>query len=208
MKQDIPEKLKLNKIIFATKNEGKVREVVDIFSDTNFKIVSLTDFDNSIKIEESDDTFEGNAKIKADTVFEKFKIAVIADDSGISLEQLGGRPGVFSARYAGENATDDDNNNKLISELEDYPEPHPAKYVCASVYFDGINFVTGYGEMKGKIINSPRGTNGFGYDPYFVPDGYSNTMAELSPEEKNSISHRAKAFNQLKEKIKNLKAKT
>jgi XTP/dITP diphosphohydrolase len=207
LKQDIPEKLKLNKIIFATKNEGKVREVVDIFSDTNFKIVSLTDFDNSIEIKESADTFEGNAKIKADTMFEKFKIAVIADDSGISVEQLGGRPGVFSARYAGENATDDDNNNKLISELEDYSEPHPAKYVCASVYFDGINFFTGYGEIKGKIINSPRGTNGFGYDPYFVPDGYTNTMAELSPEEKNSISHRAKAFNQLKEKIKNLKAK-
>lgn len=197
-----------SKIIFATKNEGKVREVVDIFTDTNFKITSLADLDNNIEIEENANTFEGNAKIKANVVFEKFKLPVIADDSGISLEQLGGRPGVFSARYAGENATDDDNNNKLINELEAYSEPHPAKYICASVYFDGINSITGYGEIKGKIIKTPRGTNGFGYDPYFVPDGYHNTMAELSPEEKNSISHRAKAFNQLKENIKKLKAKT
>ena len=197
-----------SKIIFATKNKGKVREVVDIFADTNFKITSLADLDNNIDIEESADTFEGNAKIKANVVFEKFKIPVIADDSGISLEQLGGRPGVFSARYAGENATDADNNNKLMSELESYPEPHSAKYVCASVYFDGINFIRGYGEIKGKIIKTPRGTNGFGYDPYFVPDGYSSTIAELSPEEKNSISHRAQAFNQLKENIKKIKADT
>ncbi len=198
----------MSKIIFATKNRGKVREVIDIFSGTGFEIISLADLDNNIEIEESADTFEGNAKIKADVVFEKFNISVIADDSGISLKQLGGRPGVYSARYAGENATDDDNNNKLISELENYPEPHPAKYVCASVYYDGINFITGYGEIKGRIIKTPRGSNGFGYDPYFVPDEYSITMAELLPEEKNSISHRAKAFNQLKENIKNLKAKT
>jgi len=198
----------MNKIIFATKNRGKVKEVVHIFSDTNFEIISLADLDNNMEIEESADTFEGNAKIKADAVFEKFKMPVIADDSGISLEQLEGRPGVHSARYAGENATDEDNNNKLINELEGCPRPHPAKYVCASVFFDGINFITGYGEIKGEIINTPRGTNGFGYDPYFVADGYTNTMAELLPEEKNSISHRAKAFNQLKENIKKLKVNT
>jgi XTP/dITP diphosphohydrolase len=186
------------RIIFATKNKGKVREVIDIFSDTNFEIISLADLDNNIEIIESADTFEGNAKIKADVVFEKFKLPVISDDSGISLEQLDGRPGVYSARYAGENATDEDNNNKLISELERYREPHTAKYVCASVYYDGINSFTGYGEIKGEIIKTPKGKNGFGYDPYFVPVGYSRTMAELSPEEKNSISHRAKAFEQLK----------
>lgn len=198
----------MNKIIFATKNRGKVKEVVHIFSDTNFEIISLADLDNNMEIEESADTFEGNAKIKADAVFEKFKMPVIADDSGISLEQLEGRPGVYSARYAGENATDEDNNNKLINELEGYPKPHRAKYFCASVFFDGINLITGYGEIKGEIINTPRGTNGFGYDPYFVADGYTNTMAELLPEEKNSISHRAKAFNQLKENIKKLKVNT
>jgi XTP/dITP diphosphohydrolase len=200
--------LRMNKIIFATKNKGKLREIIDIFSDTEFKIISLADLDNSIEIEESATTFEGNARKKADAVFKRFKMPVLADDSGISLEQLGGRPGVYSARYAGENATDDDNNNRLINELEDYPEPHPAKYVCASVFFDGKNFITGYGEINGKIIRAPRGTNGFGYDPYFVPDGYSNTMAELPPEEKNLISHRAKAFNQLKENIKKLEAKS
>jgi XTP/dITP diphosphohydrolase len=197
----------MRRIIFATKNRGKVKEVVNILSGIDFEIISLADLDNSIEIEESADTFEGNAKIKADAVFKRFKIPVLADDSGISLEQLGGRPGVYSARYAGENATDEDNNNKLICELQNYLEPHPAKYVCVSVYFDGKNFITGYGEIKGEIIKIPRGNNGFGYDPYFVPSGYSKTMAELPPEEKNSISHRAKAFNRLKERIKSLNKK-
>jgi len=186
---------------------GKVKEVVGIFSGTGFEIISLNDLDSSIEIEESADTFEGNAQIKAEAIFNKFKIPVIADDSGISVEQLGGRPGVYSARYAGENATDEDNNNKLIHELKNHSEPHPAKYVCASVYYDGINFMTGYGEIKGEIIKIPRGTNGFGYDPYFIPVGYNRTMAELQPEEKNSISHRGKAFNQLKDRIKNIKVK-
>ena len=197
----------MSRVIFATKNMGKVREVGDIFSDTDYEIISLIDLDNKLEIEENADTFEGNAKIKAEIVFEKFKMPVIADDSGISVEQLGGKPGVYSARYAGRNATDEDNNDKLVWELDSYPEPHPAKYVCVSVYFDGINFTTGYGEIKGKVIRIPRGNNGFGYDPHFVPDGYDVTMAELPSGEKNSISHRAKAFGQLKNRMKMTKEK-
>jgi XTP/dITP diphosphohydrolase len=197
----------MKKIIFATKNKGKIKEVREIFTGTNYEILALPDPDNNIEIEENADTFEENAKIKARAVYEKFKMPVMADDSGISVEQLRGKPGVFSARYAGERATDQENNLKLIEELKNLTEPHRAKYVCVAVYFDGVDFIAGYGEVKGEITDIPKGSNGFGYDPHFVPDGYNRTMAELPPEEKNSISHRGRAFNQLKEKIKFLKVK-
>lgn len=195
----------MEKIIFATKNHGKIKEVKEIFSDTDYEILPLPDIDNSIEIDENANTFEGNAKIKARAVYEKFNMPVMADDSGISVEQLNGRPGVFSARYAGKNARDKENNSKLIEELKNHPEPHPAKYVCVAAYFDGIDFIEGYGEVKGKITDIPKGSNGFGYDPHFIPDGYNETMSELPPEIKNSISHRGKAFKQLKEKINLLK---
>jgi XTP/dITP diphosphohydrolase len=197
----------MEKIIFATKNRGKIKEVKEIFSDADYEILAMPDLDNNMEVEESAETFEGNAKLKAKEVYAKFKIPVMADDSGIAVEQLEGKPGVYSARYAGENATDLENNLKLIRGLKNHPNPHLAKYVCVAVYFDGADFIVGYGEVKGKITDMPKGSNGFGYDPYFVPDGYSKTMAELPPEEKNSISHRGKAFNQLKEKIKFLKVK-
>lgn len=197
----------MGKIIFATKNRGKIKEVKEIFSGTDYEILALPDLDNNMEVEENAETFEGNAKIKASAAYEKFKVPVMADDSGLSVVQLEGRPGVYSARYAGENATDQGNNLKLLRELKNYPDPHLAKYVCVAVYFDGMDFIVGYGEIKGKITDMPKGSNGFGYDPHFVPDGYNKTMAELPPEEKNSISHRGKAFNQLKEKIKFLKVK-
>ncbi|OGU73045.1 MAG: non-canonical purine NTP pyrophosphatase, RdgB/HAM1 family [Ignavibacteria bacterium RBG_16_34_14] len=188
-------------LILATKNSGKIKEVKNIFSNTGFEITSLLDLNSKLDIEENEETFEGNAIRKAEEVFIKYKIPVLADDSGIETEQLNGIPGVYSARYAGENATDEENNQKLLDELRKYPEPHAAKYVCCAVYYDGKNFITEFGEIKGKIIMYGRGTNGFGYDPLFVPDGYNKTMAELPPEVKNNISHRGQAFNKLKKKI-------
>ncbi|MDZ7626350.1 MAG: non-canonical purine NTP pyrophosphatase [Ignavibacteriaceae bacterium] len=142
--------------------------------------------------------FEGNAKIKAEIIYDKFKLPTIADDSGIVAMQLGNEPGVYSARYAGENATDEDNNRKLLDRLKSYPEPHKGKFICAAVYYFGADFIVAMGEIAGRIIKEPRGTNGFGYDPLFLPDGYDKTTAELPPEIKNKISHRFKAFNQLK----------
>ncbi len=195
----------MSSLIFATKNRGKLKEVRNIFSGSGFEITSLLDLNSKFDIEESEKTFEGNAKKKAREVFAEYKIPVIADDSGIEVEQLNGIPGVYSARYAGENATDEENNQKLIKELKKFPEPHPAKYVCCAVYFNEENYLIEYGEIKGKIIFEGRGTNGFGYDPLFVPDGYNKTMAELSPEVKNSISHRGQAFFKLKMKIKEFK---
>lgn len=197
--------MNMNKIVFASRNKGKIREVISILKNINTEIQSLLDYPDMPDIEETGTTFEENARLKAYAVYNKYKIPVIADDSGISLQQLGGRPGVYSARYAGKNATDQDNNLKLIEELKTFPEPHPAKYICAAVYFDGKEFYISYGELKGQIIKSPAGIYGFGYDPYFVADGYNITMAQMDPEEKNRISHRFKAFDALEIILKNHK---
>lgn len=189
------------KLIFATQNKGKAVEVKNIFKDYNYEIITLSDLNNDIDIEESGSTFIDNALIKAKTIYEIYKIPVIADDSGLEVEQLNGNPGVYSARYAGENCSYDDNNRKLIDELKNFPKPHLAKFVCVSIYYDENNAIFSTGELHGEIIETPRGLNGFGYDPIFVPNGYDKTLAELTLEEKNKISHRAKSFLQLKQKI-------
>jgi XTP/dITP diphosphohydrolase len=186
------------KIIFASKNEGKVKEVRYILSGIEAEILSLNDVGFKDEIPETEDTFEGNAKIKAKIIYDEFKLPTIADDSGIIATQLGNEPGVFSARYAGENATDEENNKKLIEKLKNFPEPHRGKFICVAVYYYGNDFIVAMGEVVGEIINLPRGNNGFGYDPLFLPDGYDKTTAELPPEIKNKISHRYKAFSQLK----------
>ncbi|MBT8380454.1 MAG: RdgB/HAM1 family non-canonical purine NTP pyrophosphatase [Ignavibacteria bacterium] len=188
----------MKRIIFASKNEGKVKEVRKILSGLNLQILSLNDIDYTVEIEETGSTFEENAKIKAEEIYKIYKMPVIADDSGLSVEQLNGEPGVYSARYAGGSATDDENNLKLLKNLEEFLQPHRAKFVCAAVYCFGTDFFTAIGEVYGEIIKAPRGTNGFGYDPLFVPSGHNQTMAELDSQIKNRISHRFKAFDQLK----------
>ena len=194
----------MKEIIFASKNEGKVKEVRHILNGINAKIISLNDVGFKDEIPETADTFEGNAKIKAEAIYKNYKLPTIADDSGIIAIQLGNEPGVYSARYAGENATDEENNKKLLERLKPFPEPHRGKFVCAAVYFFGDDFITTRGEVEGIIINKPRGTNGFGYDPLFLPDGFDKTTAELPSEIKNKISHRFKAFNHLKKYLMEL----
>jgi XTP/dITP diphosphohydrolase len=191
----------MKRIIFASKNEGKVREVRKILNDLNVQILSLSDVDYTISIEETGNTFEENAKLKADVIFKEYKLPVISDDSGLSVAQLDNEPGVYSARYAGLGATDEQNNLKLLKNLEKYPQPYKAKFICAAVFYFGTDFFTSIGEVRGEIIKIPRGTNGFGYDPLFVPDGFNQTMAELDSEIKNRISHRFRAFDQLKKHI-------
>jgi XTP/dITP diphosphohydrolase len=186
------------KIILASKNEGKVKEVRQILNGIDAEILSLNDFGFTDEIPETADTFEGNAKIKAEIIYNKFKLPTIADDSGIVALQLENEPGVYSARYAGENATDEKNNLKLLERLKQFPEPHKGKFICAAVYYFGVDFKFAMGEIVGSIIKQPRGTNGFGYDPLFLPDGYDKTTAELPSEIKNKISHRYRAFNKLK----------
>ena len=189
------------KLLFATTNKGKFKEVQKIFSETTFTILSLSDFSEIPEIIENGATFAENAKIKAKTVYNLFKVPTIADDSGLSVDQLNGEPGVFSARYAGENATDKLNNKLLLEKLSHFAEPHFARFVCSAAFYDGENFILVEDVMEGKIVHEPRGDNGFGYDPLFIAEGFSVTNGELSLEEKNKISHRAKAFNRLHELI-------
>ncbi|MCZ6702150.1 MAG: RdgB/HAM1 family non-canonical purine NTP pyrophosphatase [Ignavibacteria bacterium] len=191
----------MKKIIFASNNKGKVEEVKHILGDLDIQIISLVDIDDTIDIEESGDSFEENALIKAEQVFERFKIPTMADDSGLVVQQLNGAPGIYSSRYARVDGNDKANNEKLLNELKNYPHPHRAKFVCAAVYFDSESTYTAVGEFAGKIIDEEVGNNGFGYDPLFVPDGYSVTLAQLEPEIKNRISHRLKAFENLKNKL-------
>lgn len=189
------------KIIFASQNHGKIKEVKNIFFKTQFEIISLYDLGNAIDIEETGSTFSENAWLKAKVIYEIYNEPVLADDSGIIIEQLNGRPGVFSARYAGGNCSYEDNNKKVIEELSNLPEPHKAKFVSTVIYYDGKNRIETIGELNGVIIKTPKGTNGFGYDPIFIPDGYEITIGEMDLELKNKISHRSKSFNLLKEKL-------
>ena len=191
----------MSEIIFASLNPGKVKEVKSILADSDIKIISLIDLNDYVDILEDGSTFEENARKKARHVFNKYKLPVFADDSGLSVDKLGGRPGVHSARYSGPNATSKQNILKLIKELSQYSAPHYAVFICYAVYYDGKHFVSAIGECKGMINLNPKGYSGFGYDPLFVPENYELTMAELSPEVKNKISHRYKAFTELKIKL-------
>ena len=189
------------KIIFASGNKGKIAEVRKILGELDIPILSLHDINFEGDIEETGNSFEENAKIKAIEIFTNYNFPTIADDSGLVVEQLNGEPGIYSARYAGIDSDDAANNIKLLENLSSKLEPHRAKFVCSAVYYSGEETYTAVGEVNGKIISKARGINGFGYDPLFVPDGYSKTMAELDPEIKNSISHRFKAFDQLKKHL-------
>lgn len=188
-------------IVFATSNKGKFKEVSNLFDGSEIVLKSLSDFPDIEDVVEDKDTFEGNAQKKAKEIFEQINIPVIADDSGLMVDQLNGEPGVYSARYAGEHCSYADNNKKLLKVLQNFEKPNKAKFVCWAVYYDGKDFVDAYGEVKGEIIDKLTGEGGFGYDPLFLPGGFTKTMAELTAEEKNTISHRGKAFRELKTKL-------
>ena len=188
-------------LIFATNNKGKLKEVRNIFVNTEFNIISLSDVEFNEDIEETGLTFEENAFIKADTIYQKFSVPVIADDSGLIVDQLNGDPGVYSARYAGENATYTDNNIKILKNLENFSQPHFAKFLCCAVFVDSNKRISVFGELAGEILKEFKGEHGFGYDPIFKPIGFDNTLAEMKLEIKNKISHRAIAFKKLRKVI-------
>jgi len=185
----------MNQIVFASNNAHKLTEVrtklVGIFETLSLKDINCFD-----EIPETANTFDGNAEQKAIWVLDKYGYDCFADDSGIEIEALNNRPGVFSARYAGENCTFDDNNRKVLKELEGI-ENKNAKFVTSICL--KLNGETHFfkGEVKGKIIDEYRGAEGFGYDPIFVPDGYKISFAEMSLEDKNKISHRALAIDKM-----------
>ncbi len=189
------------KLLIATKNPGKVREMRELLAPEaarGLEVVTLADFPPVPEPVEDAATFVENARIKALAYADALGVMCIADDSGISVEPLGGRPGVRSARYAGENASDEDNNALLLFELSTVAKPWPAAYFCAAVAaVPGRVIAEGNGRICGRITTNRAGAGGFGYDPYFIVEGRVETMAELSPEEKNRISHRGQAMRAL-----------
>lgn len=187
-------------IVAASRNKHKIEEIEAITKKFGMNIISRDDAGvPKIEIEEDGETFEENSYKKAYEIMKMCGSITIADDSGLMVDYLGGAPGVYSARFAGEDGNDEKNNEKLISLLKDVPyKERRGKFVSVitMVYPDGETLVA-RGECHGHIIDAPVGENGFGYDPLFVPDGYQRTFAQLSPEEKNQISHRAKALVEL-----------
>jgi XTP/dITP diphosphohydrolase len=191
----------MQKIIVATGNTGKLREIREIARGFPFEITSLKDHFNPVPfIPEDGSTFLENAQQKARWVFARTKIWSLADDSGLEVDFLGGLPGVHSARYAGEHATDAQRIEKLLAACEACPQDKRiARFRCVVVLKFGENDeAIGEGTCEGRIGFAPKGTDGFGYDPLFYPDGYDRTFAELAAEEKNAISHRGKALAALR----------
>ena len=187
-------------ILFATENAHKVQEVRNLLSDFPFEIQTLTDYPQIIMPPEDAETFEGNALIKARHVSKITNHLVVADDSGLEVDALNGEPGVRSKRYS-EEQTDDGNNKKLLRELQNISD-RSARFVCAVAIVNGEKEIVYRGTYEGNIALKPTGKEGFGYDPVFVPQTHpQKSMAELSMEEKNKISHRGNAFVHLLDKI-------
>lgn len=192
------------RIIFATGNEGKMREIRMILADLGMEILSMKEAGISADIVEDGVTFEENAVIKAKGIAALCSDIVLADDSGLEIDALNKEPGVYSARYMGEDTSYRIKNANLIERLEGVPdEQRTARFVCAiaAVLPDGRVLQT-KAAMEGRIGYEERGENGFGYDPIFMLPEYGKTTAELSPEEKNKLSHRGKALRLMKEKLK------
>mgnify|MGYP000453396006 FL=1 len=181
----------MENIVFATNNKNKLREIRDIVG-SKYNILSLSDINCHEDIPETADTIEGNALLKARFVKEKYGYDCFADDTGLEVEALDNRPGVYSARFAGEDCNSENNINKLLSELEGI-ENRKARFRTVIALIKGETEEEFEGVIYGNISHERHGEGGFGYDKVFVPENYEKTFAEMLPEEKNSISHRAKA---------------
>ncbi|MDD3319915.1 MAG: non-canonical purine NTP diphosphatase [Paludibacter sp.] len=197
----------MKKLVFATNNEHKLSEVRAIL-EPDYQIVSLADLNFNDEIPETANTLEGNAYLKARFIHDKFSLDCFADDTGLEIDALGGEPGVFSARYAGNENDASKNMKKVLDNLgENSNRKACFRTVIALIISDKTHYFEG--EIKGGILNHPRGEAGFGYDPIFVPEKYLVSFAQLSKDEKNRISHRALAVKKLvtflkKEKLKNI----
>ena len=182
-------------LVFATNNKHKVKEITDLLDD-NFRILGLADLNITEDIPEEADTLEENALFKARFVHEKTGRNVFADDTGLEVTALGGAPGVYSARYAGENKSFDDNIEKLLREMKGANDRSARFRTVIALILDGTEYLF-EGTVEGEILKERRGTGGFGYDPIFLATGYELTFAEIPLREKNKISHRAMAMRQL-----------
>lgn len=199
--------MKPKRIVFATGNQDKMREIRMIMEDLEIPVISMKEAGVSAHIVEDGSTFEENAMIKARAIAKMLpEDIVMADDSGLEIDFLNKEPGIYSARYMGEKTSYDIKNNKILERLKDVPaEKRTARFVCAvAAVFPGNKEVIGYGTMEGRIADHIAGENGFGYDPIFWLDDYGCTSAEISPEQKNELSHRGKALREVKKQLKAL----
>ena len=182
-------------MLVATRNQHKTNEIAALLQDL-FVVRDLSTLPDAPEVEETGSTFAANARLKALALSALVDDLVLADDSGLEVDALEGAPGVYSARYAGPDATDADNNRKLLGALKDTPPPQrTARFRCALVLARaGVVVAEFDGRVEGTLLDYPRGSQGFGYDPLFVPSGHSLTLAELGAETKNTLSHRANAL--------------
>lgn len=203
-------RLQSNLVVIATRNQGKMKEFAELFGEKGIRVRSLDEYTDLPPIVEDGATFADNARIKAQTISAHLHVPVLADDSGLCVEALDGQPGVYSARYAGEFATDEQNNEKLLRELVKLSTHSgkllsPASFVCALALVDTATHesIETEAHCSGYIIDEPRGSGGFGYDPLFYIPELGKTMAELNVDEKNLISHRALAIRQFFDLLSN-----
>ena len=191
------------KYVLATDNQGKIIEMRDILAGFGVDVVSRKDVGIDIEIAETGTTFMENAMLKAEAVCKASGLPAVADDSGLTVDALGGEPGVYSSSYGGQDLNDSERCDFLLKKMENM-EQRGAKFVCTIVciYPDG-RVISAEGECHGELLASPRGTGGFGYDPVFLVHGTGKSMAELSPEEKNALSHRGQALRALVRELRN-----
>ncbi len=191
------------KLVIATGNAGKLDEIRKIIGGSDMEIVSAKDLGISLDVEENGSSFRENALIKAKACAKEVNEAVLADDSGLCIDALGGEPGIYSSRYLGEDTSYDIKNKDILRRMKDVPDgERSARFVCdvAVIFPDGRQIVT-EGIMEGEIAHEICGENGFGYDPVFYLSSYGKTSAEIAPDEKNKISHRAKALAKMKDEL-------
>lgn len=197
--------MKAKRIVFATGNQDKMKEIRMIMADLNLPVISMKEAGIRIDIVEDGTTFEENALIKARAIAKLLpEDIVMADDSGLEIDYLNKEPGIYSARYMGENTSYDIKNNHILERMKEVPwEQRTARFVCVvAAVFPDHRDVIGYGTMEGKIADHIAGENGFGYDPIFWLDECNCTSAEISPEQKNELSHRGKALREVKRQMK------
>jgi len=195
----------MKQVVIATKNKGKAQDFEALFQPLGFEVVTMFDVAPDMEIEETGTTFEENAVLKAETLAKALNMIVIADDSGLAVDALDGAPGVYSARYAGDH-DDEANIVKVLENLAGVPEEkRTARFMCAlAIAGPEMDTTTVFGTCEGVILQEKRGTNGFGYDPIFFIPELGRAMAELTPEEKGSISHRGNAIRKLAQALPTL----
>jgi XTP/dITP diphosphohydrolase len=182
------------KIVLATRNQGKVTELAGRLSRLDVEVLSIHDVPGAPKVEEDQDTLEGNARKKARALYEASGLPSLADDTGLEVRALGGRPGVHSARYAGNGASDAANRSRLLEQLAEHGDRH-ARFRTVLAFVDDAGEQVFEGICEGRIIEQQRGEGGFGYDAVFLPEGEKRTFAEMSVDEKNAMSHRGRAVD-------------